>query len=91
MIICIPPRIAFSNPIVCFVNYYQLSPSNIYHITITIPQLPIIENRDSEAAIADQLEAVVAAWPGADAVLVRGHGLYVWGPCWRTAKVQRLP
>ena len=82
-----------SNPIVCFVNYFQLAPSNISWrpYLITIPQLPIIENRESEAAIADQLGAVVAAWPGTDAVLVRGHGLYVWGPCWRTAKVQRLP
>ena len=76
-----------------YLKYFLLAPSNISWrpYLITIPQLPIIENRESEAAIADQLGKVVAAWPGADAVLVRGHGLYVWGPCWRTAKVQRLP
>ena len=50
-------------------------------------ELPIIENRDTEDAIAEDLEVAVRENPGVDAVLIRGHGLYVWGPSWQAAKV----
>ena len=50
-------------------------------------ELPIIGNRDTEDAIAGDLELAVRDNPGVDAVLIRGHGLYVWGPSWQAAKV----
>ena len=50
-------------------------------------ELPIIENRDTEDAIAEDLEVAIRENPGVDALLIRGHGLYVWGPSWQAAKV----
>ena len=50
-------------------------------------RLPIINNQDSEAAIAVELETAVRNNPGVDAVLIRGHGLYVWASSWQAAKV----
>ena len=50
-------------------------------------ELPIIGNKDTEDAIAEDLEIAVRDNPGVDAVLIRGHGLYVWGPSWQAAKV----
>ena len=51
-------------------------------------RLPIINNQDTEDAIAVELEAAVRDWPGVDAVLIRGHGLYVWASSWQAAKVE---
>jgi len=53
--------------------------------TLTIP---IIENKATEASIADGIEKAVKDNPGVDAVLIRRHGLYVWGTSWEMAKVQ---
>ena len=53
-------------------------------------ELPIIGNRDTEDAIAEDLEVAVRDNPGVDALLIRGHGLYVWGPSWQAAKVITL-
>ena len=53
--------------------------------TLTIP---IIENKATEDAIADVIEQAVTDNPGVDAVLIRRHGLYVWGDTWEMAKVQ---
>ena len=50
-------------------------------------RLPIIKNQDTEDGIAVELEAAVRDNPGVDALLIRGHGLYVWASSWRAAKV----
>ena len=49
--------------------------------------IPIIGNKDTEDAIAVDLEKAVRDNPNVDAVLIRGHGLYVWAPSWEAAKV----
>ena len=49
-------------------------------------QVPIIDNTAHEADLADSLSAAIDAWPNAHGVLVRRHGLYVWGQDWREAK-----
>lgn len=51
-------------------------------------EIPIIDNRPSEDLLADQLEHVINAYPNTNAVLVRRHGLYVWGDSWEQAKTQ---
>ena len=53
-------------------------------------RLPIINNQDTEDGIAVELEAAVRDNPGVDALLIRGHGLYVWASSWRAAKVKHL-
>ena len=54
-------------------------------------RLPIIKNQDTEDGIAVELEVAVRDNPGVDALLIRGHGLYVWASSWRAAKVFSEP
>lgn len=51
-------------------------------------EIPIIENTAHECDLADDMAAALKAWPRADAVLVRRHGIYVWGRDWQQAKTQ---
>ncbi len=49
-------------------------------------EVPIIENTAHEADLADSLKEAMQAHPTTKAVLVRGHGVYVWGKDWIQAK-----
>ncbi|EGV61520.1 Methylthioribulose-1-phosphate dehydratase [Yamadazyma tenuis] len=49
--------------------------------------IPIIENVPHEEDLVDDLEAAINNYPGATAVLVRRHGIYVWGENIWKAKV----
>lgn len=51
-------------------------------------QVPIIRNTPREAELTDSMAAAMRAHPDVDAVLVAGHGVYVWGPTWVSAKTQ---
>jgi methylthioribulose 1-phosphate dehydratase/enolase-phosphatase E1 len=48
--------------------------------------IPIIENTAWEHELADSLGQAIARYPKACAVLVRQHGMYVWGKTWEQAK-----
>lgn len=48
--------------------------------------VPIIENTESECELVERLRFAIIAYPRTYAVLVRGHGMYVWGPTWQKAK-----
>ncbi len=48
--------------------------------------IPIIENTAWEHELADSLGDAIAKYPKAVAVLVRQHGMYVWGKTWEQAK-----
>ncbi|XP_065826894.1 probable methylthioribulose-1-phosphate dehydratase isoform X2 [Oscarella lobularis] len=49
--------------------------------------IPIIENRAEEIGLKDPMGAVIDKYPETCAVLVRGHGLYMWGSTWQKAKI----
>ena len=49
-------------------------------------RIPIIENTAWEHELADSLGEAIAKNPKACAVLVRRHGMYVWGNSWEEAK-----
>lgn len=51
-------------------------------------EVPIIPNTAHEAELTDALEAAIRAYPQSQAVLVKGHGVYVWGRDWVKAKTQ---
>jgi len=50
--------------------------------------VPIIENTARECDLADRMAAAIEAYPASNAVLVRRHGVYVWGRDWQHAKTQ---
>ena len=50
--------------------------------------IPIIENTAREHQLTASLREAIAAYPAAPAVLVRRHGVYVWGVTWQAAKTQ---
>lgn len=48
--------------------------------------VPIIENTPFEEDLKDELDKTILAYPETCAVLVRRHGVYVWGDTWQQAK-----
>ena len=50
--------------------------------------VPIIENTPRECDLRDSLEEAILAYPQTHAVLVRRHGVYIWGRDWIQAKTQ---
>lgn len=50
--------------------------------------VPVIENTPHECDLADSLEEAMVRYPKSNAVLVRRHGVYVWGASWEAAKTQ---
>ncbi|XP_013141562.1 PREDICTED: probable methylthioribulose-1-phosphate dehydratase isoform X2 [Papilio polytes] len=48
--------------------------------------VPIIENTPFERDLAASLGEAMLQYPGTSAVLVRRHGVYVWGDSWQQAK-----
>ena len=51
-------------------------------------EVPIIPNTPREAELSESMAAAMSAHPDVDAVLVQGHGVYVWGRDWVQAKTQ---
>lgn len=54
-----------------------------YHDEMVVP---IIENTAHECDLADSMAAAIERHPECHAVLVRRHGVYVWGEDWVEAK-----
>lgn len=50
--------------------------------------VPIIENTPFERDLEESLTKAMQDYPGTTAVLVRRHGIYVWGDTWQKAKTQ---
>jgi methylthioribulose 1-phosphate dehydratase / enolase-phosphatase E1 len=50
--------------------------------------VPIIENTARECELTERMQAAMLAYPKSNAVLVRRHGVYVWGATWIEAKTQ---
>ncbi|XVE92746.1 hypothetical protein REPUB_Repub01dG0126200 [Reevesia pubescens] len=50
--------------------------------------VPIIENTAHERELTESLTEAMRAYPKTTAVLVRNHGVYIWGDSWISAKTQ---
>lgn len=48
--------------------------------------VPIIENTPEEKDLKDRMAHAMNEYPDSCAVLVRRHGVYVWGETWEKAK-----
>jgi methylthioribulose 1-phosphate dehydratase/enolase-phosphatase E1 len=56
---------------------------NAYDDTLVIP---VIENTPRECQLTSSLRDAIERYPNTYAVLVRRHGIYVWGEDWKAAK-----
>lgn len=50
-------------------------------------KIPIIDNQNFEYELTDGLQEMCQKWPHGCAVLVRRHGIFVWGPSITKAKI----
>lgn len=50
--------------------------------------VPIIENTPFEKDLEERMNETMQKYPGSTAILVRRHGIYVWGDTWQKAKAQ---
>lgn len=50
-------------------------------------RVPIIENTEYENELAGSLKNAILTYPRTFAVLVRNHGVYIWGKTWENAKI----
>lgn len=51
-----------------------------------VHEVPVLNNTAHECDLADALREAIAAFPQSHAVLVRRHGVYIWGDTWLDAK-----
>jgi ribulose-5-phosphate 4-epimerase/fuculose-1-phosphate aldolase len=51
-------------------------------------RVPIIPNTARESELSASMAEAIDAYPDVDAVIVAGHGIYVWGRDWIEAKTQ---
>jgi len=51
-------------------------------------RVPIIENTAQECDLAAAMSEAIKRYPDSNAVLVRRHGVYIWGKDWVEAKTQ---
>lgn len=54
-----------------------------YHDELVVP---IIENTPYEYQLKEMLDEAIKNYPETNAILVRRHGVYVWGESWEKAK-----
>ena len=50
--------------------------------------IPIIENVLFERDLTNRMQLAMEEYPDSNAVIVRRHGIYVWGNTWQRAKSQ---
>ncbi|GME67617.1 unnamed protein product [[Candida] boidinii] len=60
-------------------------PGNLWYSDKLV--IPIIENTEKEEDLTDSLQEAIREYPQATAVLVRRHGIYVWGETVWKAKI----
>lgn len=54
----------------------------------TVHEVPVIDNMPYEHELEASLKQAILDFPQSNAVLVRGHGVYIWGRDWVHAKTQ---
>ena len=68
----------------------KIDPETGKHVNLSFTDnlcIPIIDNKPHEHDLLDSLKEVFEKYPNSCAVLVRRHGLFVWGPTIDKAKI----
>ncbi|GMH52855.1 hypothetical protein TrST_g3846 [Triparma strigata] len=68
-------------------QYFEMIKGVNGHENDEVLVIPIIDNTRTEEELASSVAACVKIYPRSPAVLVRNHGIYVWGKSWSNAKV----
>lgn len=69
-----------------FSSYQPLCHLSCLHRYDDFLVVPIIENTPEEKDLKDRMARAMEEYPDSCAVLVRRHGVYVWGESWEKAK-----
>eukprot|EP00897_Mesotaenium_endlicherianum_P000305 jgi/Mesen1/10275/ME000785S09552 len=83
-----PPKCSECGPLFLKITHMEMIKGIAGHGYYDELVVPIIENTAREYELTESLAAAMEAYPKATAVLVRNHGLYVWGDNWIQAKTQ---
>lgn len=73
----------FTSEYFCFNGAKWLVSSCRYDDILVVP---IIENTPEEKDLKERMARAMDEYPDSCAVLVRRHGVYVWGETWEKAK-----
>lgn len=66
---------------------YNKQEKRLYNIDEKI-FVPIIENSKCDEELGQSIKIALFQYPSASAILIRDHGMYVWGKDWMSAKTQ---
>ncbi|KAJ3323318.1 hypothetical protein HDU93_002947, partial [Gonapodya sp. JEL0774] len=81
--ICYSRRLPILKEMIKGIRRGSQGPSLRYYDTLVVP---IIENTAEEEDLRDRMADAMKKYPESCAVLVRRHGVYVWGDTWEKAK-----
>ncbi|KAM7280910.1 hypothetical protein ACFE04_008044 [Oxalis oulophora] len=83
-----PPKCSDCGPLFMKITHMEMIKGIKGHGYYDELVVPIIENTAYENELTDSLAKAIEAYPKTTAVLVRNHGIYVWGDSWISAKTQ---
>jgi methylthioribulose-1-phosphate dehydratase len=74
-------------------NYFKIQNMEMQkgisgHGALDTLEIPIIENTAYESELTESLSLAIKSHPLSSAILVRHHGVYIWGKDWIQAKTQ---
>nr|XP_048321433.1 probable bifunctional methylthioribulose-1-phosphate dehydratase/enolase-phosphatase E1 isoform X3 [Ziziphus jujuba var. spinosa] len=83
-----PPKCSDCGPLFMKITHMEMIKGIKGHGYYDELVVPIIENTAYEYELTESLAKAIEAYPKTTAVLVRNHGIYVWGDSWISAKTQ---
>ncbi|XP_040986327.1 probable bifunctional methylthioribulose-1-phosphate dehydratase/enolase-phosphatase E1 isoform X2 [Juglans microcarpa x Juglans regia] len=83
-----PPKCSDCGPLFLKITHMEMIKGIKGHGYYDELVVPIIENTAYEFELTESLAKAIEAYPKTTAVLVRNHGIYIWGDSWISAKTQ---
>nr|XP_017191387.1 probable bifunctional methylthioribulose-1-phosphate dehydratase/enolase-phosphatase E1 1 isoform X3 [Malus domestica] len=83
-----PPKCSDCGPLFMKITHMEMIKGIKGHGYYDELVVPIIENTAYEYELTESLAKAIEAYPKTTAVLVRNHGIYIWGDSWINAKTQ---